>query len=78
MCAEFDALVVELKQVQAKSDLAWAELHRLMGEAHDAFEDDAEFDRLHQAMDKKQAEIDTLAKTERSIAAQMDQLVEAA
>jgi hypothetical protein len=75
MCAKFDELTVQLKGLEQKSDAAWEQLHKLANEAHNAFDDDAEFNRLHDEMDVKSAEIDVLAKSEEAILAEMDALL---
>lgn len=76
MSANFAALSEQLKQVEQKSDTAWTQLHRLMGESHAAFGDDTEFNRLHEEIGVKQEELEVLAKEAASILDQMDQAVE--
>lgn len=75
MCAKFDELTVQLKGLEQKSDAAWEQLHKLADEAHNAFDDDTEFYRLHAEMDVKSAEIDVLAQQEASILEEMDTLL---
>jgi hypothetical protein len=72
----FEELTKQQKQVQLKSDAAWAKLSVKMAEAVDAFADDAEFHRCHEEIEVVQNEIDALAKEEESILDEMDKLID--
>jgi hypothetical protein len=70
---EFESMLAQLKKLEQKSDAAWEQLHALFAQAHNAFDDNEEFDRIHEEIEVKQGEIDALAKEEESILAQMEQ-----